>query len=96
MTTQNISFEELANKCMTQIKNALYFQYKPLSPAIYRMKTEWLQPGAGLFGTDSYRIYADPMNVIMRLHLTGYRLGTDICVSLFTTYSSTNLSMMLC
>lgn len=66
MTTQNISFEELANKCMTQIKNALYFQYKPLSPAIYRMKIEWLQPGAGLFGTDSYRIYADPMNVIMR------------------------------
>lgn len=59
-------FEELANKCLKLVKNKLYFSYKSLSPAIYRMPIEYVQPGSGMFGTDANRIYADPMNVIMR------------------------------
>ena len=34
---QMTDFEAIANKCLKQIKNKLYFQYKALSPVIYRM-----------------------------------------------------------
>lgn len=57
---------EIAEKCLKQVKNKLYFSFRSLSPVIYRMKVEYIQPGSGLFGTDAFRIYADPMNVIIR------------------------------
>ena len=64
---QNLTnFEAIANKCLKQIKNKLYFQYKALSPVIYRMPIQFTEPGAGAFGTDAIRIYADPMDVILR------------------------------
>lgn len=66
MKENETKFEELANKCLKLVKNKLYFSYKSLSPAIYRMPIEYVQPGCGMFGTDANRIYADPMNVIMR------------------------------
>ncbi len=66
MKENETKFEELANKCLKLVKNKLYFSYKSLSPAIYRMPIEYVQPGSGMFGTDANRIYADPMNVIMR------------------------------
>ena len=64
---QNLTnFEAIANKCLKQIKNKLYFQYKALSPVIYRMPIEFTEPGKGAFGTDAVRVYADPMDVILR------------------------------
>lgn len=63
---KTVDFEELAGKCLKQVKNKLYFHYKSLSPAIYRMPVEYLEAGSGMFGTDANRIYADPMSVIMR------------------------------
>lgn len=58
--------EELANKCLRQVKNKIYFNHKALSPAIYRMPIEFLPAGLGIFGTDATKIYAEPTNVILR------------------------------
>lgn len=58
--------KEIANKCLKQVKNRLYFNHKSLSPAIYRMPIEFLDAGCGIFGTDATQIYADPMNIIIR------------------------------
>ena len=64
---QMTDFEAIANKCLKQIKNKLYFQYKALSPVIYRMPVEFVEPGQGLFGTDARKIYADINSLRMRL-----------------------------
>lgn len=60
------NFEAIANKCLKQIKNKLYFQYKALSPVIYRMPVSFVEPGLSVFGTDANQVYADPMDVILR------------------------------
>lgn len=60
------NFEELAAKCLKQTKNKLYFNYKSLSPAIYRMPIEYVESGMGTFGTDATKIYADPMSVVIK------------------------------
>lgn len=72
---QMTDFEAIANKCLKQIKNKLYFQYKALSPVIYRMPVEFVEPGQGLFGTDARKIYADPMDVILRYKQSPDALG---------------------
>ena len=53
----------IANKCLTQAKNRLYFQYTSLAPAIFRMETKESQT---LFGTDAQYVYADPSDILMR------------------------------
>lgn len=72
---QMTDFEAIANKCLKQIKNKLYFQYKALSPVIYRMPVEFVEPGQGVFGTDAIKIYADPMDVILRYKQSPDALG---------------------
>lgn len=66
MMPEMTNFEAIANKCLKQVKNKLYFQYKALSPVIYRMPITFVEPGLGVFGTDANQIYADPMDVILR------------------------------
>ena len=56
----------VANKCFKQTKNKLYFQYKALSPVIFRMPITFMEPGSGVFGTDAKQVYADPMDVIQK------------------------------
>lgn len=65
MKAETNEFQELAVKCMKQVKNKLYFQFRSLSPAIYRMSMEYTEPGTGVFGTDSNKIYADPMAIVI-------------------------------
>lgn len=59
-------YQELANKCLTLVKNKLFFKNKALSPAIYRMPIKYIEPGTGIFGTDANQVYADPLDVISR------------------------------
>lgn len=59
------NFEEMGMKCLKQVRNRLYFKYKSLSPAIYRMPVKFVPPGTGIFGTNASEIYADPMSVII-------------------------------
>lgn len=70
--------EELANKCLRQVKNKIYFNHKALSPAIYRMPIEFLPAGLGIFGTDATKIYAEPTNVILR-----YKKSPDELVRIY-------------
>ena len=67
-------YQQLAEKCMKLVKNKLYFKHKALSPAIYRMPINYVDPGIGIFGTDANQIYADPMDVISRYKNSPERL----------------------
>lgn len=64
MTKQEMELLNLANKCLTQTKNSLYFRYQALSPAIYRMPVDIAGVGSMIFGTDASKIYIDPMRII--------------------------------
>lgn len=67
-------YQQLAEKCMKLVKNKLYFKHKALSPAIYRMPINYVDPGIGIFGTDANQVYADPMDVISRYKNSPERL----------------------
>ena len=73
----------IADKCLKQVKNKLYFQYKALSPVIYRMPIEFVEIGSGSFGTDAMKIYADPMDVILRYKTSPDALGRAYLHMLF-------------
>lgn len=62
---ERFDFENIAGQCVKQVRNKLYFKYRALSPAIFRMPVVFLPAGTGRFGTDAEKIYADPMSVII-------------------------------
>lgn len=58
----NAKIYDLAERVMKAVRNELNLSYTALSPAIYRMGTEFHE-GIGILGTDGEKIYADPMKV---------------------------------
>lgn len=58
------NIQDIATKVLKQIRNKIYLNHKSLSPAIYRMPVQFVEPGTGLFGTDAKQIYADPMIIL--------------------------------
>ena len=68
---------KIAKKCMTQAKNQLYFSYKALAPAIFRMPIKWHDTSLPQlsFGTDGQVVYANAGQVI-----NCYRQGQEFLI----------------
>ena len=82
MTEQMMEIEEIAKKCLNLVKNNWYFKYRALSPAIYRMPTNFM-PGTGIFGTDAYEVFVDPIGVILAFKEDSARFSRKFLHMLF-------------